>query len=252
MESINSILNEIKDSFVEILKANLTGIYIHGSIAMECFNWNASDIDFLVIVKEELTISNKKKIYEALLEISEEAPPKGLEMSILLRSAIEEFKYPTPYELHFSKPYYEKQKANEASMYAGGLDPDLAGHLVITRERGFCLVGEPIESLFKEPIPKSAYMTSILNDVNDIHEHFKENPTYYILNTCRVLQYIQTEQITSKKESGQWAIEQLPKQYKILIKKALDHYKDNIEAEYDNKELDEYSKYIMREIKCSV
>eukprot|EP00826_Nyctotherus_ovalis_P016478 TRINITY_DN14769_c0_g1_i1.p1 TRINITY_DN14769_c0_g1~~TRINITY_DN14769_c0_g1_i1.p1 ORF type:complete len:264 (-),score=40.15 TRINITY_DN14769_c0_g1_i1:2-733(-) len=216
MESVELLLEEIKQGFIEILGKNLVGTYVHGSIAMGCFSWNSSDIDFLVIVQSELSISDKREVYKFLIETSKKAPPKGLEMSILLRSSIEKFKHPTPYELHFSEDYFKEHKGDEASMYAGGLDPDLAGHLTIVRERGFCLMGEPINSLFKKPIPEEAYLASILNDINDIYTHFAKNPAYYILNTCRVLAYLETAAITSKKEGAEWALQALPKQLSLI------------------------------------
>lgn len=40
------ILQKIKTSYQEILADKLVGIYVHGSIAFQCFNWKKSDIDF--------------------------------------------------------------------------------------------------------------------------------------------------------------------------------------------------------------
>ena len=50
---------EVTDEFViqgrKILGDNLTGIYLHGSAAMGCFNPKESDIDLLVVVKDALS-----------------------------------------------------------------------------------------------------------------------------------------------------------------------------------------------------
>ncbi len=52
-------IQKLLDSFViqseNILKDNLTGIYLHGSIAMGCFNGQKSDIDLIVVVQRELS-----------------------------------------------------------------------------------------------------------------------------------------------------------------------------------------------------
>jgi len=96
------ILNEIKKSYVEILGANLVGIYVHGSIAFNCFNWDKSDIDYLVIVNETLDYETKLKLMKATVELNTKAPPKGLEMSVVLKKHCLSFIYPTHYELHFS------------------------------------------------------------------------------------------------------------------------------------------------------
>ena len=53
------------DSFVEqskeILKENLVGIYLHGSLAMGCFNPQKSDIDLIIVVNEPLSDIVKKE-----------------------------------------------------------------------------------------------------------------------------------------------------------------------------------------------
>ena len=52
-------IQKLLDSFViqseNILKDNLMGIYLHGSIAMGCFNGQKSDIDLIVVVQHELS-----------------------------------------------------------------------------------------------------------------------------------------------------------------------------------------------------
>ena len=54
-------LRELLDDFIKnsknILNSNLTGIYLHGSAAMGCFNDKKSDIDLLVVVKNDFSKS---------------------------------------------------------------------------------------------------------------------------------------------------------------------------------------------------
>jgi streptomycin 3"-adenylyltransferase len=46
----NPILQQIKENYVEVIQDNLVGIYVHGSIAFNCFRWENSDIDYIVVV----------------------------------------------------------------------------------------------------------------------------------------------------------------------------------------------------------
>ena len=48
------ILSIISKEYQDILGDNLCGIYLHGSLAFGCFNWAKSDIDFLVVVYDEI------------------------------------------------------------------------------------------------------------------------------------------------------------------------------------------------------
>ncbi|MDO4667672.1 MAG: nucleotidyltransferase domain-containing protein [Streptococcus sp.] len=59
-----NLLDRITTDFVEnshqILGENLVGIYLHGSVAMGCFNDKKSDIDLLVVVNNDITDTIKQ------------------------------------------------------------------------------------------------------------------------------------------------------------------------------------------------
>ena len=90
------LLLAIKTRFQTVLGKTLTGIYIHGSLAFGCFHWERSDIDFLVVVKEPMSQTEKEALLCELLILDKNAPPKGLEMSVLLERDCRIFCYPTP------------------------------------------------------------------------------------------------------------------------------------------------------------
>ena len=48
------VIDELIEQTKGILKNNLIGIYLHGSAAMECFNPAKSDIDLIIIVKDNM------------------------------------------------------------------------------------------------------------------------------------------------------------------------------------------------------
>ncbi len=43
---VQDLINGIKASCRKVLKENLVGIYLHGSLAFGCFVWERSDVDF--------------------------------------------------------------------------------------------------------------------------------------------------------------------------------------------------------------
>ena len=51
---------ELIDNFIagtkEIISDNLTGIYLHGSAVMGCFQPKKSDLDLLIVIKDETQI----------------------------------------------------------------------------------------------------------------------------------------------------------------------------------------------------
>lgn len=232
--SIKEILNQIKEGYLDILKNNLIGIYIHGSIAMNCFNPKLSDVDFLVIVKDKLDIDSKKKIIKLLLDLSDSNPTTRLEMSIVLQTTLRKFEYPTPFELHYSNEWKQNYKNGKVDYTKENKDPDLAAHLVITKERGMCLVGKPISEVFFE-VPEKYYLKSIIHDSERSLDNISKGPdigtctvpTYAVLNLCRVFAFIDDGIITSKSEGGEWGLKNLPQKYRPIIQQALNKYTCN-------------------------
>lgn len=224
------ILERISSQYQRVLKENLVGIYLHGSMAFGCFNWNKSDIDFIVVVQKSLTTQIKGALMDCTMSINEQAPPKGLEMSIVLKELCENFVYPTPYELHFSNLHQQEYLKDPDSFCKRmqGQDKDLAAHFTVIRYTGIVLCGEPIPSVFSE-IPKRHYLDSIQNDFLDMRNHILVDPAYVILNLCRTAAYMQEGLILSKEQGGLWGIANLDDDFHMLIKKALESYQKNIE-----------------------
>lgn len=225
IRSYDFILNKIAVKYQEILKDKLTGIYVYGSIAFDCFNWEVSDIDFIVVIKDTLSLSEKEGLIKILLELDGAAPPKGFEMSVVLNKYCNPFVYPTPFELHFSNMHKEefRQDIKACCERMHGLDKDLAAHFTVIQTAGKVLCGEDISAVFGK-VPGDAYLDSIKHDVKDAVNEITENPVYMILNLCRVLAFIEEGMVISKKQGGEWGILNLPEVYGPVVKKALRSY----------------------------
>lgn len=221
-----TILQIISQRYSEILSSNLVGIYIHGSIAFGCFNWDKSDIDFLVVVNEEISQKTKLCLLEVLESLRKHSPPKGLEMSVVLKKFCIDFKYPTPYELHFSNGLLERYLDNPLLLCDNNLktDKDLAAHFTIIKQVGIVLCGLPIDDVFGE-VPMEKYIDSIKYDIENARIEILKNPVYIVLNLCRVNSYIKDKLILSKEQGGKWGLNNLPKQYYDIIAQALHCYK---------------------------
>ncbi len=241
------ILNNIVISYKNILKDNILGIYVHGSLAMDCFNPKVSDIDFLVIVKKTITTNVKRKLIDVLLELSKSGPKKGLEMSVLLEKNVKNFKHPTPYILHYSDAYKATYESNHSYLCENGEDPDLAAHITVTRARGIRIYGCPIEEIFS-PVPRRDYLSSIYYDVKEARQEIIDSPVYIILNLCRVLYYLKEEAISSKEEGGQWACSDLPNEYVKIVQVALNCYNEGEKADFNKKDLIMFAEFMMDSI----
>lgn len=216
------LLRKIARDYTNLLKENLVGIYVHGSIAFGCFNWEKSDIDFLVVVHEEPALPQKEAMIQTLLALEKSGPPKGFEMSVVLRRYCEAFVYPTPYVLHYSNFHKERCRADVKTFcrQMNGTDADLAAHFTVTRAVGIALCGEAKEDLFG-PVPSEYYWESIRMDVENAAEDIIKNPVYTVLNLCRVLAYRKEGLILSKKGGGVWGQKALPVRDHPLVQEAL-------------------------------
>ena len=220
----DQLLNKITEGYKRILDENLVGIYLHGSLALGCFTWDKSDIDFIAVVENEPAPFEKAEIIKLLLKLDADAPPKGLEMSVVPRSACERFVYPTPYFLHFSnghkQSYIDDLEGHIAMLH--GVDRDLAAHFTVIREVGKTLFGAPISEVFGN-VPPSDYLDSILSDIENAEEDILEDPVYITLNLCRIMGYLEGAGVLSKLDGGNWGLEHLP-EYGDIINAALTEY----------------------------
>lgn len=92
-----TILSRLIEVLKEELTDALTGVYLHGSMAMGCFHPLQSDIDILVVCREKRSSESYRRIADQLIRIEDEMHiPKGFEISIVLESAVTRGQYPTP------------------------------------------------------------------------------------------------------------------------------------------------------------
>jgi len=224
-QAYSRVLDALKKEYTTLLGGNLVGIYLHGSIAFQCFNWAKSDIDYIIVVEEPLTLREKRTLMELTVALNEKAPKKGLEMSVVQKKYCQKFVYPTPFALHFSNDHLQRWREDPMAYLQNmqPVDADLAAHFTVIKHRGLVLCGEPIHEVFSG-VEEAHYLDSIQADIADARELVCEYPVYFVLNLCRVLAYREEGAVLSKREGGQWGIANLPAEYYPLLQRMLDNY----------------------------
>lgn len=250
MDEYRNLLDSLVLQSKSILGDNLVGIYLHGSAVMGCFNDKKSDLDFIVVIKTDISDAIKRQYMDMAVELNKQAPAKGIEFSIVRENVCNPFVYPTPFELHFSiahlnwylsEPvdYIEKMK---------GTDKDLAAHFTIIYHRGETLFGKEIKEVFAM-VSSENYCDSIWCDIENAKAEIEDNPTYIILNLCRVLAYKKDNLILSKQEGGNWGLKNIPEDYHNLITNALTEYQSDELMDFDIQLEKEYAEYMLGQIK---
>ena len=251
LELYKELIEQFVTGSKEALGYNLTGIYLHGSAVMGCFQPEKSDIDLLLVVKEEIPDEAKRQFMDMVVELNKQAPAKGLELSIVKEEVCNPFVYPTPFELHFSVAHLAWYQSNpqEYIEKMKGSDKDLAAHFTITYHRGKTLYGKEISEVFA-PVPRENYLDSIWYDIENAAEEIVENPMYLTLNLCRVLAYTKDGLITSKQEGGEWGLKHINKpEFVDLITLALREYQRNEAMVFEVVVAKEFAEYMLGEIK---
>lgn len=245
----SDLLHRFTEMSRELFGNNLVGIYLHGSAAMGCFNPQKSDLDLILVVKEDIPDAVKMEFMRNVVKCNEEAPAKGIELSIVKKEFCKPFVHPAPYELHFSMSHLKWFQENPEDYIEKmrGTDRDLAAHFTIINTYGVAVWGEEISRVFGK-VPREDYIDSIRYDIGNAREEILANPIYIVLNLCRALAYLQEGLILSKKAGGEWGIRTLPEEFHDLIREALRCYMADGQMAAPSKEAVHFADYMISQM----
>lgn len=244
--SVRKTLRELFSAVQSTVQDNLVGLYLYGSLAMDCYNPRSSDIDIIIVIKKKLLQGQRKKLIEYLTAVC--SKKKRIELSIVCEDVIKNPRYPIMVDLHFE--YWGDTFENE-------LDKEILSNLYTTRVRGFCVWGAPICNVFSE-IPAEYHFRSVIEDIQHTRKYLHEIPerigydvtVYWILSSCRILAFVREEKVFSKLEGGHWGIVNLPNEYHGLIRQALSSYqrKKKYGHNWKHEELEAFADYMTNTI----
>ncbi len=222
-------LREVLDIFVsEIeteLEENLVGVYLVGSLASGEFDLD-SDVDFLVVIKTELTETNKRHLQDIHVKVHEMDvyPAKHLEGSYIDITDLNDWSIVGEKKLF----YFDN----------GSITPEQSVHdnnwhvRWILRERGIILAGPEPQTILR-PIPKAELLGEMKTSLHQIMLSFEEaihqplnfstsqfGQSFVVLTYCRMLHTLQTSEVQSKKAGAEWAKEFVAPEWRKLIDRA--------------------------------
>lgn len=245
-EDINFLLQDFVKSVQSVLKENIVGIYLMGSLSYGDFIPERSDIDLTVVVKEPISQEKLKQIEQLHLEL-EQKHIKWTKRVECQYVPLEMFKHILPVELR--RPYYGAGKFHPEALYGN----EWLINNYFLYKHGISLVGlefkeliKPIDTkevqkasardLFREWVPKIGNSTFFKNS------HFQ---SYVVLNVCRILYTVICSDFASKVVSAEWVKKEYP-QWKNLIEKA-EKWKHGDEMNMQN-EVEEFIKFAVNKV----
>lgn len=247
---VKSQIHNLQTHLQTLLTTRLVGCYLHGSLAMGCFNPTHGDLDLLIVTTQGLSVEIKQEIIAYLLQNS--LAPCPIEISFLVESAMHPFQHPLPYDLHYSEAWRTRYQAALADSSwiqwnEQHYDSDLSTHITVILARGITLYGKAAQEALPT-VPASAYARAIVGDFDDAYEGRASMPIYFILNACRVYAYLCEGAVFSKAEGAKWALQAMPIHFHSIIIQALEGYLGVHEHIFDNDALNIFAVYMREKI----
>lgn len=247
-------LAELGERLAAALGDAMVGLYLHGSLAMGCFNPLTSDVDLLVVVGRELNAAEREQVGEHLVD-ADRRYANPVELSVVTTAAMRPLRHPAAYEFHFGRDRVERFRAGRVDFTRGGTDPDLAAHVTVALARGVALLGPPVADVFGA-VPRAAYLDSIIGDHHWSAELIMAGPDtgttvvppYGVLNAGRVLAAASDGAILSKAESASWLVPRLPARLRPIIEAAEGTYRDGRPRDVSAALLKDYVRHLSREL----
>ncbi len=244
MAEINSFMRQINGWLKDILKDNYVGVYFHGSLRLGSFHPHKSDLDFIIVVKNKPDSKAKELIWDTMLENIDMFPAGGFEFSVVLYENCKNIRHPVPYELHGSRAWIDRYRADKSSVINEDykVDSDLASHFnVINVPNDSLDFGRPSREVFAK-VPREYVIDSNYQDTLECVEEIVNHPVYCILNLCRFYALVRDGLTLSKYDGGRWALENMNSGYEDVIQAAMDEYGDDVDGTYDAERLRSFAK----------
>lgn len=222
MNKIRTFLSKIKKELPKILRGNLYGIYIYGSLTYGDFDSRKSDIDCIVVIKRELNKDEIRLLKNWYKNLSNNPLAKRLEMAYAIKKNLTNISRKAVVS---KTPLFYKGR-----FYTGDSDAYKPIVWFNIREKGLTLFGPPPKS-FVLKITKRVLINALWQEV----EHMKRkgdkwlrpkwSRCYVVLTLCRVLYTLRTSSIVSKETAAKWCLKELPQEWHSLISWAVKEFR---------------------------
>ena len=222
-DDVNEILDLLLSSVREILRKQLVGMYLFGSLANGDFD-QFSDIDILIVTNREISVNTFDALKEMHENIQEIDSPWAvqLEVSYVPTEALRRHD-PSNNE----HPHVDRGKGERLHMLRHETDWIVQRHIL--RERGVTIVGPEPKTLI-DYVSVDDLRNAMYPILFDWYAHFLSKPvpfgsqgyqSYVVLSLCRILYTLQKGEVVSKPAAARWAKETLDPHWIPVIDRAL-------------------------------
>lgn len=236
---VNQVLENYHQHIKAILKEKFVGMYLYGSLTTGYFDWDSSDIDFLVVTTEEIRGETLTQLQQMHIDLSAQSDRWGLdiEASYIPKRAI--WKH-DPNNRHH--PHIDRDD-NRLEVMQHDMDWIVQRYTLL--ERGIVLEGEPLENLIAPISVKTLRQTMrdlmdfwwlpvVSREPDTLDDDHIGYRRYTILSMCRLFYTYETGKTNAKVPAGQWALHTVDDRWHRLIQLALDYPNGSLEMKQED------------------
>ena len=220
---VNDILHLLLRNVSDILKDNLVGMYLFGSLANGDFD-SHSDIDVLFVTGKVISEESFHALFEMHEKISamESAWSDQLEVSYIPRVALHHFDPSNNRHPHLDR-------GREGRLFVMQHDADWIVQRYLLYKRGITVTGPEPQTLIA-PLSSADLRWAGSNILHTWFRSFLEDPgklksrgyqSYTVLTLCRILYTDGNGEIASKPAAAEWAKRNLGSEWTALIDQAV-------------------------------
>lgn len=193
-EEVRTIGEAFRDGLEAILGGKLVGVYLYGAVAFPEAA-PTGDIDFHVILEEELTDEERSALQALHDSLARRFPPLGAALDgyyLLLKDA-------------------RRETPPKSQMWTGATDHSWALHCEHIRAGRRIVLYGPDPNEIYPPMKWSEIECALLGELDFVEKHLREYPDYCILNLCRLMYSFETSKVViSKAMAAEWAYDTFP------------------------------------------
>jgi hypothetical protein len=221
-QPVQQVLDEYIALVQETLPGLLTGVYLHGSLALNAFNPGLSDIDFITITSRRCTatdIDTLRALHHTLTQRYPLAQLEGCYLQVQDVGRFEDTMPPHPY-------------VHDGIFHASGYHDINAVTWWILKHRGIAVSGPPPDQ-FDIHIDWENLLVKMHHNLNTYWASFTTNPQrmtwlmkdygvqWAVLGVLRQFYTFREQAITSKAGAGMYGLMHTPQQWHQLIQEAI-------------------------------
>jgi len=204
----------------ELLKDMLVGVYLYGSAVMGGLRKD-SDVDILVVTNQDLSEETRRVLTDRLLMISGRIGnlkgTRPLEVTVVNLNNIVPWHFPPKHEFMYGE--WLREQFEKGIISKPAYNPDLAIVLAKLRKNSISLYGPKATELL-EPISMADIRKAIKESLPGLITCIRGDERNVILTLARMWLTVSTGEIGSKDLAAEWAMQELPDKYAIILDKA--------------------------------